>query len=362
MIHRSDLRQLQAVNEYPSVSILAPTHRTAPDKLQDPIRVKNLVAEAKNRLLTEFSAREMEPLFAKLDGLVEGLDFERLLDGLALYVNKDLAQAFTLPFTVTERVVVDPTFATRDLVFTLNRTPRYYVLALSEKDTRLFEGFGATVEEIRGGGFPMRHEGAGGATRLPGGQGVNTSAQRDEAHRDFFRAVDEKFGAFQAEDKLPLVVAGVDRYFAFFREVSRHTADIAGTLEGNYDASTEHEIAQLVWPIMQTWMTQRRSEALERLDAAVGAQKSSSTIGEVWRMAKEGRGDTLLVEQDFHYPARVDETGLILSPAEDATAPDVIDDAVDEVIEEVMTKGGSVVFVDDVALAQHQRIALILRY
>jgi len=27
MIHRSDLRQLQAVNEYPSVSILAPTHR-----------------------------------------------------------------------------------------------------------------------------------------------------------------------------------------------------------------------------------------------------------------------------------------------------------------------------------------------
>jgi hypothetical protein len=362
MIHRSDLRQLQAVNEYPSISILAPTHRTSPDNKQDPIRVKNLVAEAKNRLLSEFSAREMEPLFTKLDNLIEGIDYEHLLDGLALYVNKDLAQAFTLPFTVTERVVVDPTFATRDLVFAFNRTPGYRVLALSEKDTRLLEGFGATVEEIRGGGFPMRHEGAGGATRLPGGQGVNTSAQRDEAHRDFFRAVDEKFGALQKEERLPLVVAGVDRYLAFFREVSRHTADIAGTVEGNYDTASEYEIARLVWPVMQNYLAGQRTETLTRLDAAVGAQRCSSAIGEVWRMAKEGRGDTLLVEQDFHSPATVDETGLILTPAEDATAPGVIDDAVDEVIEEVMLKGGSAVFVDNGALAQHQRIALILRY
>src|SRR4029077_15827042 len=104
--------------------------------------------------------------------------------------------------TVTERVIVDPTFATRDLVFTLNRTPRYYVLALSEKDTRLFEGFGASVEEVRGGGFPKRHGDPGGASNLPGRPGVNPSAVRDEAHRDFFRNVDEKFGAFQGEEKL----------------------------------------------------------------------------------------------------------------------------------------------------------------
>jgi release factor family 3 len=362
MIHRSDLRQLQAVNEYPSVSILLPTHRTSPDNKQDPIRVKNLVTQTKNRLLGEFSAREMDPLFTKLDALVEGVDYEHLLDGLALYVNKDTARAFTLPFTVIERVVVDPTFATRDLVFTLNRTPRYYVLALSEKDSRLFEGFGASVEELRGGGFPMRHGGPGGASNLPGGPGVNPSAVRDQAHRDFFRTVDEKFGAFQAEEKLPLVAAGVDRYLAFYREVSRSPDDIAGTVEGNYDHATEHEIAQLVWPVMQGYLARRRTDALMRLADAVGAQRSSSTIGEVWRMAKEGRGDTLLVEQNFHYPATVDETGMILSPAEDAAAPGVIDDAVDEVIEEVMAKGGSVVFVDDGALEQHQRIAFILRY
>lgn len=362
MIHLSDLRLLQAMNEYPSVSILAPTHRTSPDNKQDPIRVKNLVAETKNRLLSEFTEREVAPLFTKLDTLVEGVDYEHLLDGLALYVNKDIARAFTLPFTVDERVVVDPTFATRNLVFALNRTPRYYVLALSENETRLFEGYGATLNEIRGAGWPMRHGGPGGASKLPGGPGVNPSAVRDQAHRDFFRAVDEKFAALQAEEQLPLVVAGVDRYLAFYREVSRRTDDIVGTVEGNYDAASEHELAQRVWPVMQESLARRRAEALERLDTAVGGQRASSTIGEVWRMAKEGRGDLLLVEQDFHYPATVDQTGMILSPAEDASAPGVIDDAVDEVIEEVMAKGGSVVFVDNGALEQHQRIALILRY
>jgi hypothetical protein len=315
MIHHSDLRQLQAVNEYPSVSILLPTHRTSPDNKQDPIRVKNLVAEAKNRLLGEFSAREMEPLFTKLDGLVEGVDYEHVLDGLALYVTKD-TRTFTLPFLVTERGLALTWVVAIAGNGLLNRTPRYYALALSEKDTRLFEGFGASVEEIRGGGFPMRHGGPGGASNLPGGPGVNPSAVRDEAHRDFFRNVDEKFGAFQGEEKLPLVVAGVGRYLAFYREVSRSPDDIAGTVEGNYDHATEHEMAQPVWPVMQDYLAQRRADALERLDAAVGAQRSSSTIGEVWRMAKEGRGDTLLVEQDFHYPATVDETGMILSPAQ----------------------------------------------
>jgi hypothetical protein len=77
MTHRSDLRQLQAVNEYPSVSVLLPTHRTSPDNQQDPIRVKNLVTETKNRLLGKFPAREMEPLFTKLDRVVEGIDQNR---------------------------------------------------------------------------------------------------------------------------------------------------------------------------------------------------------------------------------------------------------------------------------------------
>ncbi|MFN3332806.1 MAG: hypothetical protein ACK47M_09880 [Caldilinea sp.] len=79
-------------------------------------------------------------------------------------------------------------------------------------------------------------------------------------------------------------------------------------------------------------------------------------------MAHEGRGRLLLVEEDFHYPATVDESGMILSPAADPETPGIIDDAVDEIIETVLAKQGKVVFVENGQLAAHQRIALILRY
>ena len=68
------------------------------------------------------------------------------------------------------------------------------------------------------------------------------------------------------------------------------------------------------------------------------------------------------MEEDFHYPARLDATGRLLIPAEDVTAPDVIDDAVDEIIETVLNKQGQVVFMENGQLKDYQRIALILRY
>ena len=66
--------------------------------------------------------------------------------------------------------------------------------------------------------------------------------------------------------------------------------------------------------------------------------------------------------EDFHYPARLDASGLLLSSVGDPTAPDAIDDAVDELIEIVLARGGQVVFVDNGALEAHQRIAIILRF
>jgi hypothetical protein len=362
-VNKHDVRLLQAINHYPSVSILLPTHRTAPDNRQDPIRLKNLISEATNRLLNEFSKRDSARLLDNLEKLVEQIDFQRTLDGLAVYVNDDFARAFVLPFDVNERVVIDQTFATRDLVYALNRTSRYWVLVLSEQPTRLYEGTKSTLVEVREGSqFPLTHGDPGGGSQLPGGVGVNRSAYRDEYHRKFFRKVDEAFSEVAADDPLPLVVVGVDRLLSFFQEVSAHRSSIIATLQGSHDKTSPHELGELVWPLAKEAIAQERNKVFDELDAAIKSQKFTSTIGEVWRKAHDGRGDLLIVEEGFHFPARVDESGRHITPADDATAPDVIDDAVDEVIEMVLQKGGRVRFVDDDTLKDHQRITLLLRY
>ena len=229
-MNRRDITILQNVRGYPAVSILLPTHRTSPDNKQDPIRVSNLAKEAGERLLAEFPRREVDPILARLEKIIGEIDYRYALDGLAIYVNQDFAHKYYLPFTLNARVIIDETFATRDLVFALNRTPRYWVLALSEKPTRLFDGVRDNLEEINNDNFPMVHTGPGGEGTLPGGAGVNISAYRDEHHRQFFRQVDANFGELAKIDPQPLVVVGVDRYLAFFDGVTSHKNLIISTM------------------------------------------------------------------------------------------------------------------------------------
>ena len=123
MISRSELKRLQGQKDYPSVSLLAPTHRTAPANRRDRIVVKNLLTEGLDRLQGEFTKREVAPLVRNLEKLVDGVDWEHALDGLALFASREVATAVQLPFRVRARVVIDATFATRDLVFASTGRP-----------------------------------------------------------------------------------------------------------------------------------------------------------------------------------------------------------------------------------------------
>lgn len=358
MITRQDLKQLQAFTKVPALSILLPTHRTSPDNKQDPIRVRNLVDEATERLSAEFTNRELEPLLKRLEALVSEINYPHTLDGLALYVSHEFAKLYYLPFAVPERVVIDQTFATRDLVYGLHRAQQYWVLLLSQGSTRLLAGTGETLEEVEDKNFPMQMTGPGATAPLPYSA---DSSYLDDRHRRFFQQVDSAFALYAQEDSLPLVVGGVDRQISFFREVSQYAPSIAGTLSGNFDKMSIHELTPQVWSIIQSVRAAQQADALQALDAAMSAQAVVSTIGEAWRLAHEGRGKLLLVEKNYHVPAILTEDGRF-ELVEQPGGTEVMDDAVDEVIEAVLAKGGNVAIVEDGALSLHQQIALTLRY
>ncbi len=358
MITRKELEKLQSLHQIPALSILLPTHRTSPDNKQDPIVVKNLVDEAKQRLLEEFGKREIDPVFNKLDALVEQIDYRYTLDGLGLYVGPDFAKSYNLAFSLPARVVIDKTFATRDLVYGLHREQSYWVILLSQGSTRLLAGTGETLEEIEDGTFPIQMTGPGATSPIP--FDADTSYLDDRIRR-FFQRVDDALAEYIGTDSTSLIVGGVVRQISFFQEVSRYNSAIVGTITGNYDRVAAHDIVPEVLPIMHVARQRQREEALQELEAAVSAQRVVSTVGEAWRLANEGRGKLLLVEKNYHVPAVLDENGN-LNLVDEVGGTEVIDDAVDEVIEAVLAKGGEVLMVDDGSLTAHEGIALILRY
>jgi hypothetical protein len=360
-MNRSDVLALQAHRGYPLVSVIAPTHRTSPDNKADPILVRNLIDEAKQRLLGEQNKREAAPVLERLDELFEEVDWAHTLDGLGLFASPDHAELHYIAHPVRPRVVIDETFATRDLVASLARSGRYRVLVLSEKPTRLYDGARETLEEHVGDGFPRVHKGRGGATALPGGAGINAASVRQEQHMEFFRQVDAALGTLLADDPTPVVLVGVQRYLGYYNKLTRHGDRIIATLEGSHDKTPAHELGKLVWPRVEAQLSAAAQAQIAELEVAGNAGRLASGIVEAWRAAAEGRGAHLVVDHDYHVPGTLDETGLVLTLVDDATVPGVIDDVIDELIELVIAKGGEVTFVDG-GLDKHRRVALTLRY
>lgn len=341
---------------------MLPTHRTWPENQQDSLRLRNLIAEASTRLLAEFPRREIETILAKLDELTQAIDYRYLLDGLAIFVNQEYAKKFVLPFPIRERVIINHTFATRDIIFALNRTQPYWVLVLSEKPTRLYQGLNNHLEEITEDDFPMFHLGPGGAESLPGGFGIKKSAYRDEYDRKFFRHVDAALSGVVSERSLPLVLVGVERNLAFFLEVTQNAGLVTASLQGSHDSTPAPELAELVWPLVKSQIAIKRQEALEELEISAASGRVAAGVNAIWTNAIDGRGALLLVEQNYHYPAHLEDDGRVLLAAADTTEPNVIDDAVDEIIEIVLAKQGRVMFTEDGQLDKYGHIALILRY
>ena len=215
-----------------------------------------------------------------------------------------MATAIYLPFRVKARFVIDATFATRDLVFTLNRAPRYRVLVLTEKPARLFEATTNVLTEVTTSPSRWFTRGQVELRSSRAGKGINRSAVRDESHRQFFRKVDDALAAIQKEDPLPVVVVGVDRYLAFYQEVTKDPDAIVGLVAGSHDDPSPSALGKLVWPVFKAGATLRRTRALVRLNEAVSLNRHASGIDQVWRAAYDNRCQTLLVETGLRVSGR----------------------------------------------------------
>ncbi len=361
---RDQIKELLSESDYPSVTITLPTHRTAPDNEKDRIRLKNLADDARDLINAELRGRDAAPVLALLESAIGSVNPQHLLDGLAVLVNRNRSEVFVLPYPMAESVTVDSTFALRQLVRASNRMTHYRIIALSEKATTLFDCVADALVEVKTHGFPLRHDAPGGELRLGGGAGVNSSAQRDEFHRLFFKKIAEAYHAVELEtgEKLPCVVLGIGNFLSFFREAAGDKIDILATVEGNYDHTNTTAIAKKVWPVVQEKMTEVRAQRLADMKANGTPQNTASGIEDAWRATHEGRGAYLFVEESYSVPGKADETGLQLTLLEDGSGPDAMEDAVDDLIEAVIARGGRVQFVNDGELAQYQRIALSLRY
>jgi hypothetical protein len=336
VLRARDVADLTVSSGYPCISVMLPTEPAPRMTSADLGRLQALVAEVEQRL-REQGVTSRERLLRKLTDQVRALEAQATDRALAVYVSLAVSRAFRLPQPVQARVVVEPTFATRPLVSTLHRMPPHVVLVLQPTGAHL-------CAAADGGLRPV-----GRCTP----QGTRT----------YLREVDQMLGDYRAEHPGPLVLAGSPQLLDRFCGLSRNLDRLAGRVAPGVRETTL-DLALACAEVIEDYLRTRREDALDQLDHALRDRPGdvASGMDECWRGVRSRSPGMLLVEENYVSPG----ASRKLSAADSGVrrgdqAVGVVHDLVDDLMEEVVLRGGQLALVRDGELAGHDRIALISR-
>ncbi|GHD65033.1 hypothetical protein GCM10010317_064250 [Streptomyces mirabilis] len=356
------LTMLRRPRPYPAVSVLTPTHRREPDNAQDPVRLRNVVAEAKKQIESDpaVTRERRTDLVQQLDQALAEVDLAHAEEGLAIFAAPGEHQVWSLARTVPERVVLSDTFLTRNLVAAQVSERPFWVLAVSADRVTLWNGGADRVTEERIGGFPRTRSLEDPNAERKERIGDLPSTFRDERTKHFVRDADTALGAVLREDPRPLYVTGETAALSLLDEVGTVTKDATHIAHGGLAHGTPDAVWQAVRPLISAEERRDTDAVARELESARGRKEFAAGVDEVWQNASQARIRLLAVEENYRVTVR-DDGGDHLVPAESGDL-DAREDIVDEIVEQCLETGADVRFVPDGSLGDAKGIAGVLRY
>lgn len=351
------LEKLKNITSDCCVTIILQTHRTTPDNEKDSIVLKNLVKEAQARLVAGFEKNIVNDMMARITKLTEHINHRHNKESLILFINENVAEYVRLPITVENRVVVDKTFATRDLIRALHQQASYYILVLGGDKARLIEAFNNKVVDEVEDGFPMINSGLNPVQRSEAAIG----ARQTNLAREFFNRVDKELNKALHPNPLPIIICTDESNYSEYLKIADKKETIAGNVDGNRMNEKAHHIVEAAWPVMKKLNDEKNKQRLAELKAAVNSRNFLVDFNEMWQALKEGRGKTLFVKQGYFQAARLENNHIeLVSPGNNGYAN--VDDIIDEMIEENLQRNGDAVFVNGDELKKFNGLVLVTRY
>src|SRR5690606_27965298 len=268
----------------PVLSLYMPTALEVDERRQNEIRLKNLLRQARSRLETlGMAGTGAQALTERVDKApLEREMWQAHGRGFAVFSGRDLLAHAALPFRVRELVVASPRFQLRPLIEALARQRRFWLLAMSQKDVRLYRGDEKALTEVDTGSHLPRSlvEVAG---REPtgkelyfhsanrGGEAASfhgTGAGKDDVEPEqeqFVRAVATGLEHFLKQDDSPVILAADNQLRALYARVSSHADRVLDEIDGNVEHVPEESLHAEAWRRMEAELERRRDTELYRL-------------------------------------------------------------------------------------------------
>lgn len=318
LLPKDELKALVEKRHHPSVSIFMPTQRLGREVQQNPIRLKNLLKVAENRLTeeTDLNQSEIEALLKPVIALLDDTAFwQHQAEGLAIFLSPEMFHYYHLPFTFEELVVVMERFHIKPLFPLLSRDGRFYILALSQNQIRLFYGTRDSVIPIElppdmpqslaeALQYDQVNKQQQFHTKTAGGQGDRDAIFHGQGHKEanrdsdllrYFQQVDKEIGKSLDDDTAPIVLAGVEYLFPIYKKANTQPQLIIEGITGNPEEQSAEELHQQAWELVQPYFQQSQEKAVAEFQQLLNSSQASEDIRTIVPAAYQGRVDTLFV-------------------------------------------------------------------
>ncbi len=373
---RNELKTLMEKSKGPCVSIFMPTLRGGAQSQQNPIRFKNLLREAEERLVAAgLRSSEAKELLEPAQKLLLDGPFWRQSDGIALFLSPKSYRYYRLPFDFEELLVVGDRFNVKPLLRLPATAVRFYILALSQNKVRLFEGANQRINEIdlELEGIPQslaevlkyedvekqRHAHSG----VPGTAIFHGHTIADDAKMNilrYFQQIDRGLKDLLRDRQVPLLLAGVSYFFSIYREANSYPYLVQEGIEGNPDRMEVEDLYERAWAIVKPHFFKAQQEAVDLYRQLAGTGRTSNDVEEIVRAAYYGRIDILFVAAGQHFWGTFDPVSneVRMHTGSDHGSDDLLDLAAVHTI----LNGGVVYAVEPDRMPDNRALAAVFRY
>jgi hypothetical protein len=295
LFNRDELKRLAEMQNDVCISLYMPTHRFRSDWSQNTTRYKNLLREARNQLQDQdYRESEVDDVLAEARQLLDRPGFWRgLSEGLAAFITAETSEFYRLPLSFDEVAIVEDRLHLKPLFPLIAANNRYYLLALSKNDVRLFQGTPQAISEVEAAEIPsdivsaiqqyedlpekgLQSHSQGESS--PDGQGMNHMQHghgssedqgrepKDELKR-FFRSIDDSVSDYIRGEEGPLVLAGVSEYLPLYKSENSYPHLIDDDIvAGNPEQLGVQELHREAWSVVASVLDARQQEEMERFE------------------------------------------------------------------------------------------------
>lgn len=378
MFSRSDLDELVAIEADPAVSVYLPTHTAGREIRQDPIRLKNLLSSAEQGLAPRRRTKEIKALLAPAEALVADNDFWGHQEhGLAVFLAPGFSRVHKLPIATPEKTALGSPFLIKPLLPLLDDPGAFWLLTISAKRTRLYQGSHWSFAEVSEIELPQGVGEIRGMTEyeethqaMPTGRrGTLAHAQSlgdapDELRKteliELLRRIAAAFEPSLKRHPAPVILAAHPQIQGHFRDLAGWREIQPEGISENPDALSADELRQRAVTLLEHRVKEARTIALDRLNALLGTGRATTNPEAIVKAARYARVDNLFLTSEGDLWGRFDETGDRIIAHGSAVECDI--DLLNYAAVTTLRHGGSVTLVEPNALPRSALIAAILRY